>query len=152
MALTSNTNPHIRDKNSPLATLAMQALRRYGDFHHGTVDGDVMMMFIEFANAVIDEIRNHPYNTDTDLDYYDSPTDVRLVSDRVMINGLLMQYAMQQLSDKASLYSPMFYKSLNQDLWFKLNGSTKIQLRVTDDGTNKRNISGTTSTINGLVT
>jgi hypothetical protein len=69
-----------------------------------------------------------------------------------MINGLLMQYAMQQLSDKASLYSPMFYKSLNQDLWFKLNGSTKIQLRVTDDGTNKRNISGTTSTINGLVT
>ena len=62
MAEQSNTNPHIRESNSPLQTLAMQALRRFGDFHPGTVDGDVMLMFLEFANMVIDEIRLHPYH------------------------------------------------------------------------------------------
>ena len=57
----SNVNPHIRDNNSPLSTLALQALRRYGDFNSGSVDGDVMGMFVEFANMIIDEVRMHPY-------------------------------------------------------------------------------------------
>ena len=62
---TSNTNPHIRDKNSPLSVLIMQTLRRYGDFHPGTVDGDVMLMMMEFANTIIDDIRQHPYHDTT---------------------------------------------------------------------------------------
>ena len=62
---TSNTNPHIREKHSPLESLIFQALRRYGDFSPGTLDGDVGLMFLEFANMVIDDIRMHPYAPST---------------------------------------------------------------------------------------
>ena len=61
----SDTNPQIREKNSPLETLALQALRRFGDYNPGTVDGDVMLMFLEFANMIIGDIRMHPYHTTT---------------------------------------------------------------------------------------
>lgn len=151
----SNTdlNPHIREKFSPLETLAMQALRRFGDFHAGTVDGDVMMMFLEFANMIIDEIKSHPYHDNTSIDYYLSPTDVREVNDQIMIAGLLYHYSVQQASDRLQVYTPLFQRTLNQLLWNKYNGNTKIQMRVVDNGTNKGNINnGTTSTKNGSVT
>ena len=153
MAAQSDTNPQIKDGNSPLQTLAMQALRRYGDFHPGTVDSDVILMFIEFANMVIDEIRQHPYHDNTDIDYYTSPTDTRPVKDIIIVSGLLFHYATQQGSEKISLYMPTYYSTLNRELWNKKNGNTKIQLTVVDNGTNKRNINGgTTSAVNGSVT
>lgn len=138
----SNTNPHIREKYSPLEALVMQALRRYGDFHPGTVDGDVMLMFIEFANLVIDEIREHPYHDGTEIDYYQTQTDVREIPDQIIIAGLLYQYSFQQGSEKMQFYMPNFNRVLNQQLWSKLNGNTKIQMKVVDDGTNKRNLNG----------
>lgn len=148
----SNTNPQIRENYSPLETLAMQALRRYGDFHPGTVDGDVMLMFMEFANLIIDEIRMHPYHDGTDLDYYQSPTDVREIPDIVIVSGLLYHYAVQQGSDKMQFYMPNFNRTLNQQLWQKRNGNTKIQMRIVDDGTNPRNRNGgTTNEDNGTV-
>ena len=149
----SNTNPHIKENFSPLETLAMQTLRRFGDFHPGTVDGDVMLMFIEFANQVIEEVRMHPYHDGTDIDYYQSATDVRPISDQIMMAGLLYHYALQQSSDKLQIYMPMFNKTLNQQMWQKLNGNTKIQMTIVDDGTNKRNKNGaTTNANNGTVT
>ena len=149
----SNTNPHIRENYSPLETLAMQALRRFGDFHPGTVDGDVMLMFIEFANTIIDEVRNHPYHDNTEIDYYQSQSDVREIPDPIIVNGLLYQYALQQASDKLSVYMPLYNRTLNQLMWQKLNGSTKIQLTVPDGGTNKRNVAGgKTNKNNGTVT
>ena len=148
----SNTNPHIREKNSPLNTLAMQALRRYGDFHAGTVDGDVMLMFIEFANMIIDEIRMHPYYDGVEIDYYQSPTDVRAISDPIVVAGLLYHYAAQQMSDKLQVYTPQFQRIMNQRLWEQYNGNTKIQMRIPDGGTNKRNVNGAkTNTKNGTV-
>ena len=121
MAEQSNINSHIGDKHSPLETLAMQALRRFGDFHPGTVDGDVMLMFVEFANMVIDDVRVHPYHDGTEIDYYTSSTDVRKVPDPIIIQGLL-------------------------------NGNTKIQMKVRDGGTNKRNSEGLiTNKYNGTV-
>ena len=138
----SNTNPQIRDTYSPLNSLVMQALRRYGDFHPGTIDGDVMLMFMEFANIIIDEIRMHPYHDGTEIDYYQSPTDVREIPDIIIVSGLLYHYAVQQGSQKLELYMPTYNRTLNQQLWQKLNGNTKIQMRVVDDGTNKRNTGG----------
>ncbi len=153
MAEQSNINPHIRDKNSPLQTLALQALRRFGDFHPGTVDGDVMLMFIEFANMVIDDVRVHPYHNGKEIDYYTSATDIREVPDPIIVQGLLYHYAFQQASDKVSIYMPMYNKILNQHLWHQLNGNTKIQMKVRDGGTNKRNAFGSeTSNYNGTVT
>jgi len=154
MAEISNTNPHIRETYSPLQALAMQALRRYGEFAPGTVDGDVLLMFIEFANMVIDDIRMHPYHDPaTEIDYYNSIDETRAVNDQIITAGLLFHYAAQQGSDKVSLYGPMYFKTLNQQLWRKYNGNTKISLRVVDDGTNPRNTNGgKTSVKNGLVT
>tara|TARA_B100000131_G_scaffold66632_1_gene62904 strand:- start:2350 stop:2829 length:480 start_codon:yes stop_codon:yes gene_type:complete len=147
---TSNTNPHIRDKHSPLSVLAMQALRRYGDFNPGTVDGDVLLMFIEFANTIIDEIRQHPYHDGTDINYYESAEEFRDIPDPVIVAGLIFQYALQQGSDKTQMYMPVYNRVLNQHLWNKLNGNTKIRMRVVDDGTNKRNKNNTkTSQYNG---
>ena len=155
----SDSNPHIREKHSPLQALAMQALRRYGDFHPGTIDGDVMLMFIDFANMIIDEVRAHPYaplesgkTTIQPIDYYVSQTDVREIKDIIIVQGLLYHYAVQQGSDKIQFYMPTYYNTLNRELWEAKNGNTKIQLAVVDDGTNKRNINGgKTSALNGSV-
>lgn len=161
----SDSNPHIRENNSTLQALAMQALRRYGDFHPGTIDGDVMLMFIDFANMIIDEVRAHPYAPTTSttingttttavtgIDYYVSQTDVREIKDIIIVQGLLYHYAVQQGSDKIQFYMPTYYNTLNRELWEAKNGNTKIQLTVVDDGTNKRNINGgKTSAFNGSV-
>ena len=148
----SDTNPHIREKYSPLNTLAMQALRRYGDFHPGTLDGDLMLMFVEFANMIIDEIRMHVYWDNTEVDYYQSQTDVREIDDQIIVAGLLYHYAAQQMSDKLQIYTPQFQRTMNQRLWEKYNGNTKIQMRIVDGGTNKKNTAGgKTSTKNGTV-
>ena len=48
------------------------------------------------------------------------------------------------------MYMPVYNRVLNQHLWNKLNGNTKIRMRVVDDGTNKRNKNNTkTSQYNG---
>lgn len=152
MAGQSNTNPHIRDNHSPLNTLAMQALRRYGDFNPGTVDGDVMLMFIEFANMVIDEIHQHPYFDGTAIDYYQSATDVRPIKDIIIVQGILYHYAVQQGSEKMQVYMPTYFQTLNREMWAATNGNTKIQMTIVDDGTNKSNLGGgKTSATNGTV-
>ena len=134
----SNSNPQIKNGRSPLQTLCMQALRRYGEFSPGTVDGDVLLMFIDFANMVIDDIRMHPYaptsstenanGTTTTVpvafDYYESLSDVRDIDDIIIVQGLLYHYAMQQGSEKLQMYMPMYHRTLNQQLWRRLNGYT----------------------------
>ena len=169
MAETSNTNPHIRTKYSPLRTLAMQALRRFGDFSPSTVDGDVLLMFIEFANIIIDEVRQHPYAPRTtttttvngqkvtttsanDVNYYTSADEVREIDDQIIVAGLLAQYALQQGSEKIQIYMPNYHRTMNQQLWNALNGNTQIRLRVVDDGTNPSNINGLkTNVYNGTL-
>lgn len=169
MAETSNTNPHIRTKHSPLRTLAMQALRRFGDFSPSTVDGDVLLMFIEFANIIIDEVRQHPYSPRTtttttvngqkvtttsanDVNYYTSADEVREIDDQIIVAGLLAHYALQQGSEKIQIYMPNYHRTMNQQLWNALNGNTQIRLRVVDDGTNPSNINGLkTNVYNGTL-
>lgn len=128
----STSNPHIRDTYSPLETLAFNALRRYGDFTPGSVDGDVMLMFIGFANEIINEIRQHPYWDGTPINYYKSQTDAREIPDNIIETGLLAKYAEQQFSEKYQIYSPKYARTMNQLLWERLNGNTKISLRVHD--------------------
>jgi hypothetical protein len=146
----SDVNPHIRDGNSPLQALIMQALRRYGEFSPGTVDGDTSLMFIEFANMVIDEVRSHPYGGDLDVPYYLALEDARGIPDPVVIAGILYHYSMQQGSEKVQFYMPNYFRTLNQLLWQRLNGNTKIRMRVPDDGTSPRNSTGVrTDPVNG---
>lgn len=139
MAENSTTNPQISDNYSPLSTLAMQAIRRFGDFAPGTIDGDVMLMFLEFANQIVDEVRAHPYHDGTPLDYYQSQDDIRPIPDNIIVAGLLYQYAMQQGSEKLQLYMPNYNNTLNRQLWYNLNGNSPIQMRVMDGGTHPGN-------------
>lgn len=150
----SNTqlNSHIADDYSPLETLIFQSLRRYGEFSPTTVDGDVTLMFIEFANMVVDEVRNHPYHTGEHIPYYTAITDRRTVPDPIMVNGMLLHYAVQQGSQKVQLYAPNYFRQLNQHLWFKLNGNTPIRMRVVDNGTHSTSADGKTNPVNGLTT
>ena len=162
----SQTNPHITNGNSPLRTLSMQALRRFGDFNATTVDGDVLLMFLEFANIVIDDVRQHVYaprttytsasgvvSTSPDvIEYYRSVEEIRNVDDQIIVAGLLAHYSLQQGSSKAEIYMPNYFRTLNQQLWRALNGNTPIQMRVVDDGTNPVNSTGVnTSVINGTI-
>jgi hypothetical protein len=151
MADNSDSNPHIRSGYSPLETLIFQALRRYGEMSPATIDGDTSLMFLEFANMVIDEVRSHPYHDGTQLNYYLSLQDVREVPDPIMIAGILYHYASQQGSSKIQLFMPGYFRTMNQMMWLKINGNTPIQLRVVDGGTNPRNQTGDTDPLNGTV-
>jgi hypothetical protein len=133
MAEQSNTAPQIADFYSPLETIAFKALRIYGDFNPGTVDGDVLLMFVDFANQVIDEVRAHPYWRGGGVDYYASPTERRAIPDHIMMAGLLAKYAEQQFSDKYQLFAPKYARTMNQLLWYILNGNTEIALRRVDE-------------------
>lgn len=128
----SDSNPHIKDTYSPLEVLAFSALRRYGDFSPGSVDGDVMLMFVGFANEIIDEIRQHPYWDGSTLDYYKHQQDTRPIPDNIIVTGLMAKYAEQQFSEKYQIYAPKYARTMNQLLWTRLNGNTKISLRVYD--------------------
>ena len=147
----SSQNHHIRKGNSPLSTLVFQALRRFGDFNATTVSGDVMMMMIEFANEVIDDIRQHRYYVGSPvLDYYLSVDDVRPVNDSIIRAGLLFRYAAQQGSEMMERYAPAYWKTLNQHMWNDLAGNTKVRMRIVDDGTNPSHSPNTISSVNGL--
>ena len=92
----SANNPHLNSPYSPLETLVLQSLRRYGDMHPGTVDGEVMMMFVEFANLIIEDLRGHPYWDNPEIDYYTHPSEIRDIPDNIMVAGLLYHYSVQQ--------------------------------------------------------
>lgn len=146
----TDLNPH-RDGNdySELTALMDSALRRYGDFSPGDADPSLRLMFVEFANMVIDEIRMHPYWDGVEVPYYIHITDSRPIDDHVMIAALLFRYAEQQGSGKLQFYAPAYYRALNQSLWRKINGNTKLRARPTDGGSNKA-FSRDTYATNGL--
>lgn len=141
--------PHIRDDYAPLDTLIKSAIRRFGDFSPASVTGDVTNMFIEFANMVIEEYRDHPYYDGREISFYKSATESRPIPDQIMLLGLLAQYSFQQMSEKTPGYQAMFFKAMNQIMWNDLNGNTAIQMRPMDGGSNK-DYSTETEVTNGL--
>lgn len=135
----SNSNPHIKDVYSPLQKLAMSALRRYGEFAPESVDGNVMLMFIEFANEVIDDIRVHPYFSDAyEIEYYTHHTESRSIPDTIIIHGLMFKYAAQQASEKTQMYGPLYYKVMNQILYTEYARNSQLSIVPMDEGSNPK--------------
>lgn len=128
----SASNPHIAEPHSPLEALAFQALRRYGDMNPGTVDGETIMMFLEFANLIVEDLRSHPYWDAVYLDYYTHPQDVRPIPDPIMVAGLLAHYAAQQMSSKTEIYVPAYRKITAQILYNRKYGNGPIHMAVVD--------------------
>ena len=130
----SANNPHVSEPYSPLEVLVFTALRRYGDMHPGTVDGEVMMMFIEFANLVIEDLRAHPYWEGADMDYYTHSSETRPIPDPIMVTGLLYHYSIQQQSNKVEAYGPMYFKGMNRILFNRKYGNGPIEMSPIDRG------------------
>lgn len=146
----TDLNPHREaDDSSELSALMSSALRRFGDFAPGSGSSDLRLMMIEFANQVVDDIRMHPYWDGVEIPYYEHETDHRPIDDNVVIAGLLFRYAEQQGSAKYQLFGPGYYRTLNQSLWRRLNGNTKLRVRPVDGGSNIAH-SRRASSINGL--
>lgn len=134
----SSSNPHLIEPYSSLEMLSFQALRRYGDMHPGSVDGEVKLMFVEFANLVIEELRSHPYWSAPDIDYYTHPSETRPIPDAIMVAGLLYHYAMQQQSNKIEVYAPLYFKTTNRVLFSRKYGSGPIEMSPVDRGVGNR--------------
>lgn len=118
MAGNSQLNPYKQFGDySTLQILAHRALRRYGDMNPGTIEGDTSMLFIDFANEIIEDIRVHPYWNGGDIDYFISLEETRPIPDMVMVMGLCFRYALQQFSDKQKLYGPLYYQTMNKLLY-----------------------------------
>lgn len=133
--MTSAFNTHISDPNSPLETLALSALRRFGDGAADLADARTMLMMVDIANEIVEDIRAHPYWPQGILvPYYVSVSDIRPIPDPIILNGLLAHYAVQQGSDKAQLYVPRYQRLMNQILWNRLSGSIQPRLHVIDNG------------------
>lgn len=144
-------NPHLPGGgHSPLDALIRQALRRYGDFAVDTIDGEVALMLLEFANLILDDIEQHPYwRSDAPLEPYAALTDNRPVPDPIIVAGLLAHLSIQQQSEKRQTYFPLYQQALNTQLWRRLNGNTPIRVRPMDGGSNAKS-SIPSNTVNGL--
>lgn len=134
-------NPQITVPYSDLQTLAKQAIVRYGDFAPGVSQGELMPMFVELANLVIDEIHQHPYWIMSPTDrssrprvrYYTHYTDIREVPDQIIVAGLLaMRAAQQQSQPKMAVYVPNFTRILSAKLWDLINGNAPISITPRD--------------------
>lgn len=148
--MTTNVSPHIKDGYSPLDQLIKRAIRRFGDFGASATNGDVEMMFLEFANQVVDDYTEHPYFDGRDgCTYYVSANEARPIEDQIMLAGLLAHYSFQQMSEKTPGYQTLYYRTMNQIMWQQLNGNTALKMRPMDGGSNK-NDSPVTSATNGL--
>jgi hypothetical protein len=120
---------------APLSECMSKALVLMGDNNYDMADGSLAMMLLMMANNVVMEVNSHPYRTGkTPIKFYTSPEDVREISDMIMIAGIAALYAAQQVSQKAGMLNAMYLKTMNQQLWFELNGNTKIQIRPVDTG------------------
>jgi hypothetical protein len=132
--------PYSAGKNnySPLEDLVRSALTRAGNYSPSRIDGEVMMMFIELANRVVEEVRRHPYWTHGDIDYYNDPTEWRPINDLVMIDGLTAHYFIQQGSEKAMVFLQLYQANLTDTLLERDIGNKKLEINIKDGGSNKR--------------
>jgi hypothetical protein len=128
----SANNPQIAEPFSPLEILAFQALRRYGDMNPGTVGGETVLMFLEFGNLIIEDLRAHPYWDGSYMDYYLHPTDIREIPDVIVVAGLLAYYSMQQMSSKTQIYVPSYRSLASQILYNRKYGNGPLHMSVVD--------------------
>lgn len=123
---------------SPLEDLVRSTLTRAGNFSPSRVDGEVMMMMIELANRVIEDVRQHPYWTGDEIDYYNDITEWRPIPDLIMIDGLTAHYFIQQGSDKAMVFLQLYQANMSNILHQRAHGNAPYVRSVMDGGSNRR--------------
>lgn len=112
---------------STLETLALLALRRFGETSVSSMEGDALALFVLYGNEVIDDIRAHPYTSPgTELRYYAHITERRAIPDHLLVAGLLARHARDQKSKKADEYMGAYFSKLNQALMTAKFGSGAV--------------------------
>ena len=135
-------------KHAPLENLVAIALRRYGDFSSRRVTGDVVLMFIELANEIIEMINMHPYYTGNTIEYYNSQTDIREIEDAIMVRGLLALYAEQQASEKYPNSRMEFARHLNGILYSrKYKGGVRHEMTPLENTDPMKDVNGNSSSL-----
>ena len=153
MAEESELAPHKSAEGADLQTLMEMALANWGDGSPASLFGDMGPLFLLHANMIVEDVRQHPYWVATnEIDYYESLSDKTSIPDIIMIAGLTARHAVQQRSQNAQALYQDYYRVLNQTLWNRYNGNTKVQMRPMDGGSNPYYEQGTVSSINGLPT
>ena len=128
----TSSNPNIRDHYSPLEDLIIKVLRRYGEFHPSSVDGEVSLMMIDFANSVLLDYNTHPYRSRSiakpviPIENYISLQEAREIPDEIIMSGLLYYYAVQQMSQKMTPYKSMYDDNMNRITYYNKYGNTGI--------------------------
>jgi len=135
--MDGSTSPQIVDESAPLDALTLRALRRYGEMSPSTMDAETMLMFMDYANAILDDVMEHPYwKKGVVIPYYNHTTEARNVPDALIITGLLAKYAMDQDSKKAAVYGSDYLKRLNQSLTREKFGvGAQFSMQAVDNGT-----------------
>ena len=136
----STTKPFAagKEKYTPLENHIRSALVRAGNFSPSRVDGEVMMLMIELANRVIEDVRQHPYYDGTDIDYYNDITESRAIPDMIMIDGLTAHYFIQQGSDKAMVSLQLYQANMSNLLHERTQGNKPYCMTIVDGGSNSR--------------
>lgn len=127
-----------REKFTPLESLVRSALVRAGNFSPSRVDGEVMMLMIELANRVVEDVRQHPYWEGGDIDYYQDITERRPIPDLIMIDGLTAHYFIQQGSEKAMVFLQLYQAQMANILHERSYGNKEYTRKVVDGGSNHR--------------
>lgn len=127
-----------KEKYSPLENLVRSALVRAGNFSPSRVDGEVMMLMIELANRVIEDVRQHPYWEGGDIDYFNDITEWRAIPDMILIDGLTAHYFIQQGSEKAMIFLQLYQSNMANVLHERVYGNKKYTRSITDGGSNHR--------------
>ena len=125
-----------KEKFTPLESLVRSALVRAGNFSPSRVDGEVMMMMIELANRVIEDVRQHPYWTGGEIDYYTDTQERRHIPDMIMIDGLSAHYFVQQGSDKAMVHLQLYQSGMTNILHQRSHGNATYEVKIMDGGSN----------------
>ncbi len=131
-----STTPQITDTSSPLEALVLRALRRYGEMSPSTKDAETILMFMDYANSILDDVMAHPYwQKGVVIPYYSHHTERRPVPDTVVLSGLIALYSVDQTSAKAKSYLADYYNRLNQVLSrVKFGVGAQFEMQATDYG------------------
>lgn len=106
-----------------LQTMADNTLRRYGEGAASIGDAQIALMFIDFANEILDEMMLHPYWNKGVVEPFLHMEDRRPeISSVVMEAGLLWKYAVRQKSRNADQYAAHFFRLMNNRFYLEAFG------------------------------
>jgi hypothetical protein len=129
-----STSPHLVDGSSPLEAIVLRALRRYGEAAPSTMEGEAILVFIDHANAVLDDLMIHPYwDKGLSIPYYEHQSERRDVPDSLMLAGVLSKMAVDMGSQKAQRYEQEYFARMNAVLLRrKFGASASYELQAVD--------------------